>query len=86
MGLVWLSLVLNCMASIRQQSFTAKAMLVWAAGIVFVPVLGMAAYLTYCLFRADYSFLKFILGSPSRLDMQNHVKPQLPSNLNTNNA
>jgi hypothetical protein len=80
MSLIWLSLIFNCVASLRQQPITSAARLVWAVGIACVPILGMAAYLAYCLFKADYSFLKFVLGSPNRLDTQNHAKLQLPSN------
>ncbi len=86
LALIWLLLIFNCVASLRQQPITSKARLVWAVGIVCAPILGMAAYLTYCLFKADYSFLKFLLGSPNRLDMQNHAKLQLPSNTSTKSA
>lgn len=86
MALVWLALILNCLASLRQQAITTRARLFWVVGIVCAPIIGMAVYLTYCLIKADYSFLKFLLGSPSRLDKQNSARLQLPSNTSPKSA
>jgi hypothetical protein len=80
MALIWLLLILNCVASLRQQPITSTARLVWAVAIICVPILGMASYLVNSLFNADYSFLKFLLGSSNHLDTKNHAKLQLPSN------
>jgi hypothetical protein len=85
-ALVWLALILNCLASLRQQAITARARLLWVVGIVCAPIIGMAVYLIYCLIKADYSFLKFFLGSPSRLDKQNSARLQLPSNTSPKSA
>ncbi len=77
---IWLALVLNCFASLRQQSLTLKARLGWLLVIVFIPVLGMTAYLLYCLVNADYAFLKFVLGPPKRPDMTTAPLLRLPAN------
>ena len=71
LAIVWLVLVGNCMASIRVQPIEIKSRLVWMLVVAFVPIVGMAAYLIYCLLKADYAFMKFILGPP---------KPQMAAN------
>ena len=67
LALVWLVLVGNCVASIRQQPIEIRSRLMWKLLVTLVPIVGMAAYLFYCLFKADYTFLKFILGPPKHI-------------------
>lgn len=79
MALVWLVLVGNCVASIRQQPMEIRSRLMWILLIVFVPIVGMAAYLFYCLLQADYTFLKFILGPPKHIQTANNAHLKLPT-------
>lgn len=66
MIVVWLVLVLTCFFSIRSLRIGLGARWAWFSLVLCVPVLGMFIYLVWCLIKADYSFLKFILGPPSR--------------------
>ena len=92
LGMLSLDLLLSVNNVLVALVYLALIVVLWdrarstAAIAGLLMVLGMAAYLTYCLFKADYSFLKFLLGSPNRLDMQNHAKLQLPSNTSTKSA
>ncbi|MBL9177768.1 MAG: PLDc_N domain-containing protein [Verrucomicrobiaceae bacterium] len=78
MGLVWLALVLNCLASLKHRDISSRARLIWVAIVVVVPILGMAAYLLFCLVTADYSFLKFFLAPPKQRHHQSHATLKLP--------
>jgi Ni,Fe-hydrogenase I cytochrome b subunit len=73
LAFVWLALVLNCVASIRLQPLSQTARWIWFLVILLLPILGMALYLLRCVAKADYSFLKFILGPPRSLQ-KNLVK------------
>jgi apolipoprotein N-acyltransferase len=75
LGVIWLVMVANCVASIRQQPIEIRSRLMWMLIVALVPIFGMAAYLGYCLLKADYSFLKFILGPPK------HIRGLAESNL-----
>jgi len=77
---IWLALVLNCFASLRQQPMTMQARLGWLLAIICIPILGMIAYLFYCLVYADYAFLKFVLGPPKRPHMSTAPLLRLPAN------
>jgi hypothetical protein len=79
MGLIWLAMVGNCIASIRQQPISHMARLRWLLTVVLVPLAGMAAYLFYCLLKTDYSFLKFILGPPKRFQTPEKAILSLPT-------
>jgi hypothetical protein len=67
LAVVWLVLVGNCIASLRVQPISVAARWLWAFLIIALPIIGMALYLLRCLFKADYSFLKFIMGPPARV-------------------
>lgn len=79
LGIIWLVMVANCVASIRQQPIEIKSRLVWMLIVVLVPIFGMAAYLGYCLLKADYSFLKFVLGPPKHIQTTSGAKLKLPT-------
>ncbi len=79
MALVWLVLVGNCVASIRQQPMEIRTRLMWMLLVVFVPIFGMLAYLGYCLLKADYTFLKFVLGPPKHVQAANNAHLKLPT-------
>jgi hypothetical protein len=61
----WVILIIAAMMSLRQQSISMTAKWIWFAIVVLLPILGLAAYALRCLFKADFSFLKFLLG-PSK--------------------
>lgn len=79
LGIIWLVMVANCVASIRQQPIEIRLRLVWTLIIVLVPIFGMAAYLGYCLLKADYSFLKFILGPPKHSQAASGSNLKIPT-------
>lgn len=64
---VWLVLVGNCIASLRVQPMSIATRWFWSILIVALPIIGMALYLLRCLVKADYSFLKFLMGPPSKI-------------------
>ncbi|MCB1076704.1 MAG: PLDc N-terminal domain-containing protein [Verrucomicrobiae bacterium] len=61
----WLILVAAAMMSLRSQEMSITAKWIWFAIIVALPIVGLAIYAIRCLFTADFSFLKFLLG-PSK--------------------
>lgn len=67
LALVWLVLVGNCIASLRVQPISVAARWLWVLLIIALPILGMALYLIRCLFKAEYTFLKFIMGPPAKI-------------------
>jgi|APTNR8051073442_1049403.scaffolds.fasta_scaffold04687_5 hypothetical protein len=68
MVVVWLMLLGACMMSLRQQfGLSVSGRWVWFLVILLLPVVGMALYLLRCIVMADYSFLKFLFGPPSRV-------------------
>ncbi len=68
MVVVWLVMIVACVMSLRQQfGMTRAARLGWVLLIVCLPIVGMALYLVRCVFRADYSFMKFIFGPSARV-------------------
>jgi phospholipase D-like protein len=80
LAFIWLVLVLNCFISIRQQPFSVQARAGWLLAILLIPIVGMTAYLFYCLLYADYAFLKFVMGPPKRPEMSNAPLLRLPAN------
>lgn len=79
LGFIWLVMVGNCVASIRQQPMEIRARLIWMLVVAFVPIFGMLAYLGYCLLKADYAFLKFVLGPPKHIQVANNAHLKLPT-------
>ncbi len=67
---VWLIMIGNCIASLRAQPMSLAAKWTWFLLIVLIPIIGMFFYLLLCLIKADYSFLKFILGPPKKVQSQ----------------
>ncbi len=67
---VWLLMVGNCIASLRSQPMSLAAKWTWFLLIVLIPIIGMFFYLLLCLIKADYTFLKFILGPPKKVQTQ----------------
>ena len=64
---VWLVLIVNCIASLRVQPISISMRWFWIILIVALPIGGMALYLLRCLVKTDYSFLKFLMGPPSKI-------------------
>jgi hypothetical protein len=67
LAVVWVVMILNCIASLRQQEMSIPARWLWFLVILLLPILGMALYLIRCLMTADYSFLKFVMGPPKKV-------------------
>lgn len=67
---VWLIMVGNCISSLRSQPMSLAAKWTWFLLIVLIPIIGMFFYLLLCLIKADYTFLKFILGPPKKVQTQ----------------
>jgi hypothetical protein len=67
LGLVWLILILNCVASLRQQEISLTARWLWFLAILLLPIVGMGLYLLRCVVTADYAFLKFVMGPPKKV-------------------
>jgi len=54
---VWLTMVLSALMSLRSQEIAFRWKLIWAALIIVLPIVGMAGYAIFCLVRADYPTL-----------------------------
>jgi hypothetical protein len=67
---IWVLLIFNCIASLRYGALSQAARWSWFLIIVLLPIVGMTLYLLRCIFRADYSFLKFVLGPPKKVNSQ----------------
>ena len=65
LAIIWVLLLVAAFLSIRSQTFGAVAKWIWFLVILALPILGLAIYAVWCLVRADWSFLKFIFGSPN---------------------
>lgn len=65
---IWVVLVINCISSLRIIPIGLGGRWAWLLIIVLLPILGMTLYLLRCIFRADYSFLKFVLGPPKKVN------------------
>ncbi len=69
--ILWIALVTLGILSVRTQSLTFGAKLVWIAAIVALPLLGLFAYCTFCLTRVDYHMIDFLFqrrrGSQKKL-------------------
>ena len=70
LAVVWIVMILNCAASLRQQPISMAARWTWLILIIALPIAGMALYLLRCLVKADYSFLKFVMGPPKKIQKQ----------------
>ncbi len=44
--------------SIFSQKISLPAKLIWLAIVTLIPIAGMVVYCVYCLFIADYAYLK----------------------------
>jgi len=66
MLVVWMTLVINCLFSIQSLRASLAMRWFWFVFVVGVPLVGMLLYLLRCLWLADYSFLKFIVGPPRK--------------------
>lgn len=75
---IWVVMLGNCFYSLRQQPIERYARFVWLLIVFFIPILGMLAYLIYCLFRSDYSFLKFVMGPPKSAETTHNISLRLP--------
>ena len=60
LGLVYLTMLVLTVASIRGRFASPADRNRWTAIVVFLPIVGMALYCFYCLRRADYEFLRSI--------------------------
>jgi hypothetical protein len=67
---IWVLLVVNCITSLRHLTIGVGARWAWLLIIVLLPIVGMTLYLLRCIFRADYSFLKFVLGPPKKVQRE----------------
>lgn len=76
---IWLVMLGNCFASLRQQPIEPARRFVWLMIILLIPILGMLAYLIYCLFKADYSFMKFVMGPPKSAEVTHNPPLRLPA-------
>ena len=79
LGFIWLVMVGNCVASIRQQPMEIRTRLIWMLVVTFVPIFGVLAYLGYCLLKADYGFIKFVLGPPKHIKAAKTTTLKIPT-------
>jgi len=56
--LIYAALVIITWFSIRSQEMHWLGKSFWFLVVTFIPIVGSAAYAVYCLFKADYSYLK----------------------------
>lgn len=68
LGFVWFTLIVVTMFSIRSQTVTPAARWTWLLIIIALPIVGLGAYLIWCLFRVDYPFLTFFAGRPAKVE------------------
>lgn len=63
---VWCLLLAAAWSSLRAQSAPSWVIWTWGAVILAVPIVGLSAYVFWCLFRADWGFLKPLMQSRSQ--------------------
>ena len=57
-GVVWVVMVVTTLFSIAGQELGRGVKVSWTLAVVFVPIVGMAAYCFRCLFTAEYPLLQ----------------------------
>lgn len=56
--IIWAFLIIISWFSIFSQKMNLPAKLLWLVIVTAIPVLGMAIYCVFCLYTADYAYLK----------------------------
>lgn len=62
---VWISLCVSAFHSLQSQEISAGSRALWVGVILFLPIIGLAVYSVFCLFKADWGFLKPLFQSRS---------------------
>ena len=73
---VWLIILIAGISSIVTRPMGTAGKLVWILLIVGLPLVGMAVYCLYSLFKADYSFLQQFGVFPGKKPAP---KPKVPA-------
>ena len=60
---LWITFLILTFFSIRNQPISQSAKLTWILVVLLLPVVGLAAYLFWCLFQVNWGVLGFILKS-----------------------
>jgi|GEM_PF-1701898 len=69
LGFVWLLMLTAGLASVVSRNSSGWLKVLWFILLIGLPVAGMMLYCLYCLWAADYDFLKvFGLGGRRRPD------------------
>lgn len=55
---IYVALIIITWFSIRSMELHWLSKFAWFVVVTFVPIIGPAVYCVYCLFKADYSYLK----------------------------
>ena len=61
---IWAVLLVASVMSLRALDISAGAKVAWFCGILFLPVVGLAAYCLLCLTKGDWSFLQMLFSKP----------------------
>lgn len=64
--ILWLALVVVGVVDVANNTLTRRAKIIWIAAILLVPLVGLFAYSTFCLARADYHMLEFLFRKRKR--------------------
>ncbi|MCF6312330.1 MAG: PLDc N-terminal domain-containing protein [Verrucomicrobiales bacterium] len=56
--LIYGALVIITWFSIRSQEMRWVGKFIWFAVVTFIPIAGPALYSVFCLYKADYSYLR----------------------------
>ncbi len=59
--ILWILLLLAGISDIATNTLTKSSKAAWMATIVLVPMIGLFTYCIFCLTRADYHWLEFLL-------------------------
>lgn len=64
-AVIWAGLLVAAFLSIKDQDISLSSRLFWSGVVFLIPIFGLAAYTVWCLFRAEWTFLKPLLQSRS---------------------
>ena len=76
LAVVWLIILIAGISSIVTRPMGVVGKVAWILLIVAVPLVGMAVYCLYSLFRADYTFLQQLGFFPGKRPA---AKPKVPA-------
>ncbi|MDF1852678.1 MAG: PLDc N-terminal domain-containing protein [Verrucomicrobiales bacterium] len=65
-GFLWLVLLGTTFSSLRSLDLEPRRKVFWGMVVLFLPLLGLAAYAFRCLICADWTFLKPLLQTRNK--------------------